>query len=202
VTEWARQLGDQVALVANTPGSAGRKTGDYLVTLGDATGAPGLKVVIEVKNRPYTITQARAELQRAKKTRQAVCGIFAFAKGCEPPEVADFHRIGEDFYCTIDRDLLAAGSDLLYFEAAYKIARAQAVTAVCKEATGRLDLQRIRGHIDYLTQSVKVIADLAAKARVIRKNGGTIEDALSRLKGDLEGCLKEMLDHLHVQPTA
>ncbi len=202
VVEWARQLGDEVEFVADTPGAGGRKTGDYLVALGDATAAPGLKIVIEAKNQRYTLKQASDELQRAKKTREAACGIFAFAKGCEPPEVGDIYRIGEDIYCTIDRDLLDTEGDLLYLEAAYKIVRVQAVAAVRKEAAGRLDLQRVRDHIDHLTGSVKVMGDLAAKAGAVRKNGAAIEDALRRLKGDLERRLKEMLDLLNVQPTA
>jgi hypothetical protein len=202
VVEWARQLGDKIEFVGDTPGAGGRKTGDYVVALGDTTGAPELRIVIEAKNQRYTLKQARDELQRAKETREATCGIFAFAKGCEPPEVGDIHRIGEDFYCTIDRDLLDTEGALLYLEDAYKFARVQAVAAVHKEAAGRLDLQRVRDHIDHLTGSVKVMGDLTAKAGAVRKNGAAIEDALRRLKGDLERRLKEMLDLLNVQPTA
>jgi hypothetical protein len=202
VTRWAQQLGDEIEYVADTPGAGGRKTGDFVVALGDATGAPGLKISIEAKNQCYSWKQARAELQRAKKTREAACGIFAFAKGCEPSEVGDFHRVGEDFYCTIDRELLDTGDDLVYLEAAYKIARVQAVTAVRREATGRLDLQRIRDHIDHLTGSVKAMGDLATKARTVKKNGADIENTLQRLKEDLEQRLEDMLNVLNVQSTA
>jgi hypothetical protein len=196
VAEWARQLGDEVEPVADIPGTGGRKTGDYVVTLGDATGAAGLRIVIEAKNQRYTLKQARNELQRAKKTREAACGIFAFAKGCEPPEVGDFYRIGEDIYCTIDRSLLDTEGDLLYLEAAYKIVRVLAAAAVRKEAAGRLDLQLVRDHIDHLTESVKVMGDLATKAGAVRKNGAAIEDTLRQLKDDLERRLNKMLDLL------
>jgi hypothetical protein len=201
LVQWAHQLGDEVEFVANTPGAEGRKTGDYVVALGDATGAPGLKIAIEAKNQRYTLRQASNELQRAKNNREAACGIFAFAKGCEPSEVGDFHRVGEDFYCTIDRDLLDAG-DLLYFEGAYKIARVQAVAAVRKEATGRLDLQGIRDHIDYLTGSVKEMGDLVSKACAVKRSGEAIEKALKHFKDDLKERLQKMLDLLQVQPTA
>jgi hypothetical protein len=198
---WARQIGDHPDCVADTPGTGGRKTGDYVVSLGDATGAPGLKIVFEAKYQRYSLKQAIDELQRAKKIRKAACGIFAFAKGCEPPEVEDFHRIGEDFYCTINRELLDAADDLPYLEAAYKIARVQAVAAVRKDATGRLDLQRIRDHIEHLTGSVKWMGDLAAKARAVRRNGAFIEKTLGKVKSDLERRLKEMLELLNVQPA-
>jgi hypothetical protein len=201
VAEWAHQLGDEAECVADTPGAGGRKTGDFVVALGDATGTPGLKITIEAKNQRYTLKQAREELQRAKKTREAACGIFAFAKGCEPPEVGDFCRVGEDFYCTIDRELLDKEGDLLYLEAAYKIARVQAVAAAHKEANGRLDLQQIHNHIAHLSDSVPVMGDLARKARAVKNNGAAIETALGKLKDDLEGRLKEMLNLLKVQPT-
>jgi hypothetical protein len=201
LTGWAQQLGDEVEFVADTPGACGRKTGDFLLALGDATGAPGLKIAIEAKNQRYTLKQATDELRRAKKNRQAVCGIFAFAKGCEPPEVTDFHRIGEDFYCTIDRDLLNTESDLLYFEAAYKISRVQAVAAVRKTATGTIDLERIRDHIDHLTGSVKAMGELAKKARAIEKNAAGIDSTLRQLKEDLEQRLKNMVELLNVLPS-
>jgi len=201
VAAWARQLGDEVEFAADTPGTGGRKTGDYVVSLGDATGAPGLKIVFEAKNQRYTLKQAIDELQRAKKIREATCGIFAFAKGCEPPEVDDFHRVGEDFYCTIDRELLDAADDLVYLEAAYKISRVQAVAAVHKDATGRLDLQRIRDHIEHLTESVKCMGDVAAKARAVKNHGASMETTLGKMKGDLERRLKEMLELLNVQPA-
>jgi hypothetical protein len=202
VAQWAQQLGDEIECVADTPGANGRKTGDYVIALGDATGAQGLRIVIEAKNQRYPLKQARAELQRAKKTREAACGIFAFAKGCEPAEVGDFHRAGEDIYCTIDRDLLDTGNDLLFLEAAYKIVRVQAVARVRKEATGRLDLQRIGDHIDHLTGSVKVIGDLAAKARAVKNNSVAIENTLRQVKDDLEGRLNKMHELLNVQPMA
>jgi hypothetical protein len=78
----------------------------------------------------------------------------------------------------------------------------QAVAAVRKEATGKLDLQRVRDHIDHLTGSVKVMGDLAAKAGTVRKNGENIENTLGKVKDDLHRRLKEMLDLLNVQPTA
>jgi hypothetical protein len=201
VIEWARQLGDKLEFVANTPGACGRKTGDYLVTLGDSTGAPGHMITFEAKNERYTLKHATDELQRAKKNREAACGIFAFAKGCEPPEVGDFHHVGDDFYCTVDRKLLDAGQDLLYIETAYKIARVQVAAAVRKETTGTLDLQRIRGHIDSFAGFVNLMGDLARRARTVKKHGLAIDNGLRRMKGDLDARLTEMLRLLNVQPT-
>ena len=34
-------------------------------------------------------------------TALKAAGIFAFAKGYEPTEVGDFHKLGNDFYITV-----------------------------------------------------------------------------------------------------
>jgi hypothetical protein len=43
-----------------------------------------LHIVGEAKDQAYKAKEAIAELQEAKKNREAVSGIFIFAKGCEP----------------------------------------------------------------------------------------------------------------------
>ncbi len=53
--------------------------------------------------------KAIRELQNAKKNREAVSGIFVFAKGCEPPEFGNFNRIDNDYYCTVDKAVLVGG---------------------------------------------------------------------------------------------
>jgi hypothetical protein len=113
-----RQLGDETELVRGSPGKTGKKTGDFVATLGETSGAPGLALVVEVKNQPTKLKDAISELKTAKENREALVGIFAFAKGSEPDEVGDFRRIGEDFYCTVGKDDLAAGKPLVFFECA------------------------------------------------------------------------------------
>jgi len=51
VAEMGRQFGDESVLVRGTPGIHRCKTGDHLITLGETTGAPGLRIVIEVTGR-------------------------------------------------------------------------------------------------------------------------------------------------------
>src|SRR5262249_41980907 len=148
VAEMGRQFDDETELVRGTPGIQKCKTGDYLITLGEATGAPGERIVVEVKDQEYKAKKAIAELQEAKKNREAASGIFVFAKGCEPVEFGNFKRIDNDYYCTVDKSALAEQGPLTFFWAAYELARVQAVTMVRKEAGGKLDLERIQQHID------------------------------------------------------
>jgi hypothetical protein len=119
--EIGRELGDDTELVRGTVGSISRcKKGDVLATLGETSGAPGQKVVFEIKDQPFRLKDAIDELQEAKKNREATCGIFVFARGCEPSEVGDFRKLGEDFYVTVDKEDLAAGKALLFLDSAYK----------------------------------------------------------------------------------
>src|SRR5205823_940920 len=110
-----RQFGDETELVRGTPGTSKNKAGDYVITLGETTGAPGLRIAVEVKDQEYKPKKAIAELQEAKKNREAVSGIFIFAKGNEPVEFGNFKRIDNDFFCTVDKAALAEGGSLLFF---------------------------------------------------------------------------------------
>lgn len=192
-----RSLGDETEFVRGTPGVLKRKTGDYVATLGETSGAPGVRLTVEVKDQPVKLKAAIDELQEAKRNREAVSGIYVFAKGCEPAEVGDFHRIGEDFYCTIDKNDVQAGKPLTFLEAAYKISRAMAIVAARKAKEGTIDLLKIENHIDALLTWSKRITDAATKARTIQKSGEAIESLVNDLKADMDERLADILSLLH-----
>jgi hypothetical protein len=196
IAEFGRDLGDDTEMVRGTAGALGRKTGDYVVTLGETTGAAGLKIAIETKKQAYKLKDAIEELQEAKKNREAICGIFVFAQGCEPAEVGDYRRIGEDFYCTVDEECLRAGDPSLFVEAAYKIARAQAVAVVRKDAAGERDLQRIQEHIDAISSWVDRMGEIATKASTVKKHGDSIETLVKEMRQDLEERIAAIMELL------
>jgi hypothetical protein len=180
--------------VRGTVGAVARsKQGDYVATLGETAGAPGLKIVVEVKESPWRLKDALAAIDDAKKNREAAIGIFVFAKGSEPAEVGDFRRIGEDFYCTVDKADVAAGTPLLFLDSAYKIARALAVAAARREAAGGFDLQAIEQHMQELLGWVDRIGEMATKAKTIQASGKFIEERANELKGELDRRLNEVL---------
>lgn len=202
IAEWGRQLGDQTELVRGINGVLKQKWGDHLITLGETTGAPGLKIAIEAKDQGYKLKDAVSELQKAKKNREASSGIFVFAKGCEPAEVGNFRRIGDDFYCTADKAALAEGGPLPFLWAAYEIARVQAVAAVRKDADGQLNLDCIRQHIDALCAWVPRLGEIIAKVCTNQKNDGAIERIASEMKEDMERRTREILTMLRQNPAA
>lgn len=191
------QVEDDPALVARTPGHLdGSKTGDLMSTLGELTGAPGVNIVVEVKDKQVKLKDARTELQEAKVNRKAAVGIYVWRRGTEPTEVGDFRRIGDDFYVTVDRDDLRAGKPLLYFDTAYKIARAMAVAAVRKDSASEVDLAQIENQIEALGTWLERIADMSVKARTIQKSGKLIEDCAVDLKEELDRRVSEVLGML------
>jgi|LSQX01.3.fsa_nt_gb uncharacterized protein YfcZ (UPF0381/DUF406 family) len=195
--ETGRQLGDETELVRGNVGALSRcKKGDFVSALGESSGAPGMKIVVEVKDQPIKAKDAIDELQEAKRNREAAIGILAFARGTEPPEIGDFRRIGEDFYCTVDKDDLNAGRPLICFDAAYRIARALVVAAVRKEAAGDLDLQTIEDHLDALAAWSDRIADMATKARTVQNSGKLIEQCAVELKQDFDERVTAILQLL------
>lgn len=193
-----RAVGDETELTRGTAGQISRcKKGDYVATFGETSGAPGLRLVVEVKNSPVKCKEAIDELQEAKKNRGAAFGIFVFAKGSEPAEIGDFRKIGDDFYCTVDPGQLEAGEIPLYLDAAYKIGRALAITAKRREEAGTLDVARIESNVQALLEWVTRIEDMATKARTIQSSGKAIEKCVEDLKEVMNLKLKEILTTLH-----
>lgn len=85
--ELGRDLGDETEMVRGSVGAISRcKKGDFVATLGETSGAPGQKVVVEVKDQPLRLKDAIDEMQEAKKNRDATCGIFVFARGWSRPK--------------------------------------------------------------------------------------------------------------------
>jgi hypothetical protein len=111
---------------------------------------------------------------------------FVFAKGCEPVEFGNFKRIDNDFYSTVDKSALAEGGPLLFLCAAYELARVQAVTALRKEAGGKLDLERIRRQIDGIAAWVPRLGEIVTKSNTVQKSGKAIEDTAKEIKDDIE----------------
>lgn len=195
--EIGRAVGDETDLVRGTVGVISRcKKGDYIATLGETSGGPGLKLVVEVKDQPVKLKDAIDELQEAKKNREAEGGIFVFSRGTEPSEVGDFRRVGEDFYVTVDKDDLRADKPLLFLESAYRIARALIVAAVRKQTSDEIDLQKIEDQVDALAAWSDRIADMAKKARTIQNSGKLIEDCATDLKQDLDSKVTQIVELL------
>jgi hypothetical protein len=64
----------------------------------------------------------------------------------------------------VDKSILAEGGPLPFFWAAYELARVQAVTAVRREACGKLDMEAVQEHIDGIAGLVPCLGEMARAA--------------------------------------
>ncbi|HVC93209.1 MAG TPA: hypothetical protein VND64_05930 [Pirellulales bacterium] len=200
--ELGRQLGDETECVGDIKSASGKKTGDYVATLGETTGAPGLRIVVEAKNKKLKFKDAIDELQEAKQNRQADRGIFVYAKGCEPLEVGDLRMAGEDVFCTVDWDRVQRGEPLTYLDAAYKIARTLAVATVRKDAAGEFDLQLLQEQVDGLVVLTGRIGEIMTKAKTVRSSGEQIEKLADEMRQGMDSRLAAIVAMLRRGPDA
>lgn len=191
------ELGDETEFTGNTSVRGSRsKKGDFVATLGETSAAPGAQLVVEVKDSPLKLRNAVEELQQAKEARGAQVGILVFSRGNEPVEVGDFRRINEDFYVTVDKDDLEAGRPLLYFESAYKIARAVVAAAARREAVGELDLNEVQAELEHLLDWTDKIHDMTTKSNTIENNVKAIKKHTAEMLEDLDQRVKPLLAKL------
>ena len=121
----ARRCGDVCERLAGTPGTEGRKTGDYVITMGPESAVPDARIVVECKaDKGYTEAKALTEIALARKNREAQVGVFivaresakALGEGFEP-----LRRIGPDMLVVWDAEDPTTD---VYLRAALSIARA------------------------------------------------------------------------------
>ncbi len=173
------------------------KVGDYKSTLGETSGAPGKSIVVEVKNEQgYKMRDAIQELKEAKENRETDCGIFVFAKGCEPIEMNDFKIDGNDFYCTVSLQALERGDQLLFLEAAYKIARINIITQLREETKDGVDLNAVKINVDKMMEKAQSMSEVLTKAKTIQASGEAIEKIAKSIKDELESIIQSTLQLL------
>jgi hypothetical protein len=198
VSDIGRQLGDITQNMTAVVGLLKRsKKGDFVIILGEDSGAPGKKIVIEAKNdKSYKMKDAIEYLQAAKMNRGAEAGIFAFEKSCAPIEIGDFHRIGEDFYVTIDEDMLNKRQPLLFLETAYKICRMLLITSLRSVISEELDVTKVQDELHHLVELTKRFSEMKTKAETIRNNSDFIINNSDAIKQEMENRLAAIMGML------
>ena len=186
-----QQLQDSTENVTGIVGEIPRsKIGDYVITLGDTSGAPGRRVVVEAKKgQHYKLRDAIEELKQVKENRRSDCGIFVFAKGYEPIEMGDFKIDGNDFLCTVDETIIDRSQATIFLEAAYKIARVYIITQMRKEKKGGIDLAIVKENIEKMLKQAELMSELLTKAKTIQTSGEYIEKTAKTIKEELESII-------------
>ena len=93
--------------------------------LGAESAAAGERFVVEAKeNKSYTLTEARAEIETARKNREASVGLFVFSEKIAPEGMDTLIRHGEDVFVVWDADQIE--SDVI-LRAGFSLAKALCV---------------------------------------------------------------------------
>lgn len=199
----AQHAGDVCQRLSGTPGREGRKTGDYVMTLGAESAAPGARIVFECKaEKGYTEPEALEELMLARKNREAQVGVFVVARESAKEGFSAFRRIGNDVLVIWDAD--DPGTDV-YLKAAVSIARALVVEQHRASDESEAGVREIEQSARAIERLVTVVESIAHDARNIVKKGTKIgkaaEGVKERLVEEVER-LKRIVEGQGEEPTA
>jgi len=186
----AQHGGDRCERLSGTPGSEGRKTGDFVVTLSPDSAAPGARIVVECKaEKGYTEAEALDELAVARKNREAQFGVFVVARESAKEGFATFRRVGPDVLVIWDAD--DPGTDV-YVKAAMSVARALVVEQHRASDRSEADLREVEQSIRAIERLVTTVDSIAHDARNIVKKGTKIGKAAEGVKERLVGEVERL----------
>lgn len=117
------------------------KVGDCVVELGPESAAPGSCVVIEAKEQAgYGLAQARDEIEKARKNRDAQVGLFVFSSATAPAGLQPVARYGHDVFVTWNAEDTQTD---LYLSVGLNLARALCVRARRQQDAQQADFTEI-----------------------------------------------------------
>ncbi len=196
----AQRVGDICERLSGTPGREGRKVGDYVLTLGPESAAPGVRIVCECKaDKGYTEPKALEELALARKNREAQVGVFIAARESAIEGFAPIRRIGMDLLVVWDPDDRATD---VYLGAAISIARALVIQQHGAFDRSEGDVRELEQSIRGIERLVTAVESIAHDAQLVVKRGTRIGkaadgvrerlvDEVERLKGVVLGMWNE-----------
>jgi len=185
VSREAQRYGDLPANTSSSPGAIKNcKVGDFTITLGDDTAAPGERIVVEAKEEAkYDLSKARSEIETARKNREATVGIFVFSKKIVSESVEVLQRQGTDVFVVWDAGDLTSDVNL---KAAIMLARALCVRQAKVRSEDRADFQQLDAAILEVECEAKRLGDVKRWTETIKSNSGKVLDEIGRMVDGLD----------------
>lgn len=201
LTSEAQRLGDVSEAVGTTTGLIkNRKFGDYCVSLGPDSSAPGARMVWEAKEEEgYDLRAALLEIEQARKNRDAQLGIFVFSKKTAPEGLLPFSRYGDDLVVVWDAE---EPSTDLYLCAAYSVARALAVRVGKQDGQSQEAVLQIQLATRALEKQLQYLDDLHTWGQTVQNNGSKIADRAERMKADVLKEIERLDTHVDLLKSA
>lgn len=193
--ELVEATGERTGLIKNC------KIGDAVVELGPENAAAGAKIAVEAKeDASYTLAKARAEIDLARKNRDAQLGIFVFSERTAPTHSEPLKRIGNDLFVLWDAEDPATDPNL---RAALEIARALCVRSQQSQTRQQFDFQTIDKAILEIEKRVNNLDEIRKSAETIQSSSNKIIDrvridrqSLDKQLASLRECLGEIRQSL------
>jgi hypothetical protein len=193
----AQKAGDVFTATGSTPGVIPKcKTGDAVIELGAEAAAAGERIVFEAKsNKSYTLNAARAEIEEARKNREANVGVFVFAKSSAPAGMQPLMRIDRDLFVIWDASDTATD---IYLTAAVSVAKALLFrqTAAANKSQG--EVQEIERAVNILENQLGGLDEMETWTNTIQSNGGKIIKKIAAIRDGAQ----EQIDQLRASTAA
>ena len=191
----AQGAGDVAELTNNSTGVIRHsKKGDVVVELGPEHAAAGARIVFEAKqDASYTLVKARAEIETARKNRQAQVGVFVFSARTAPEGLARFQRLGDDLFVVWDVDEPATD---VWVEAALEVARAVCVAEQAGAEAAGEDMEALEKAIHAIGQQSGLLDEITTWSKTIGSNVVKIQERVRKSQTDFERQIQRLRDVL------
>jgi hypothetical protein len=193
----SQKLGDIYEATGSTTGVIKNcKVGDCVVELGPDSQAPEVRIVWEAKeDKSYDLKRALAELDTARKNRQAQIGIFVFSRKTAPDGFSSFSRYGNDVLVIWDDSDI--NTDVLV-RAAYSVGRALAIRQKAVAAKTDATTQEIELAVRAIEKHIRQLDEIETWAGTIESNSKKILERTRRMREALITEIGQLDDHLMV----
>ena len=177
----AQKAGDVFNATGSIPGVVGKcKIGAAVIEVSAEAAAAGERIVFEAKSRKkVSLTDARQEIEEARRNRAASVGVFVFAKNTAPAGLQPFTRIDHDLFVIWDA---ADPATDIYLSAAVSVAKALLFRLKANESKSDGDLQGIELAVNILEKQLKDLDDMETWTTTIQSNGGKIAKEIVKIR--------------------
>lgn len=191
----AGQCGDIATRCGTTTGLIKHcKVGDCIVELGPDSAAPQAKIVVEAKeDAGYTLPKARAEIETARKNRDAQVGLFIFSKRTAPAGIEEVFRFGNDVFVLWDPE---NGATNLHLKVGLTLARALCIRTEQLSQAQSKDFEAITKAILEIEKQSQFLGEVSTSAETIRKGADSVLERVRKTRNSLERQVEVLQSHI------
>jgi len=189
---WSQNTGATAIATGGMRGNMGNsKVGDVVIELGPENVAAGARIVVEAKqNQTYTYSKALAELDEAKKNRDADVGLFVFSARTTRDNIEPFSRNGNDVVVVWDSE--DPNSNVI-FNAGLSVAQALSVRVKSHNKEMGQDFVAIEMAVREIQRRVEELNNITSWSNTIRNSNEKVLKSVDKIRESL--CTQlEVLD--------